>query len=142
LKAQVYGLPLPFMSIDGGELPVAFRKVATESRTDSVRRLSQQEMWAVIVERLHDDLKPLVGDADADEVVDIIRAGAVSRMSGGRGSGDRGQRIYEVVRRGIIDHLALIDPDGFPGTSSKPLPGMMAPEDAWRPSLQLGLQLT
>jgi hypothetical protein len=99
-------------------------------------------MWAAIVERLHDDLEPLVGNADADDVVDVIRAGAAARMSGGRGSGDRGQRVYEAVRRGIIDHLAVIDPDGLPATGSKHLPGIMAQDDAWRPFPRLGPQLT
>ena len=94
LQAQVYGIPLPCMSIDGGALPVAFERVATDSPTDTLRRLGQHEMWAAIVRHLHDQLHPLVGDADADEVVDIIRAGAVSRMSGAGGSADRGQRVY------------------------------------------------
>jgi hypothetical protein len=141
LQAQVYGIPLPCMSLDGGALPVAFRRVATESRTDTVPRLDQRDLWAAIVERLHDRLAPVVGDADAEEVVDLIRAGSASRMVGGRGPGDRGQRVYEAVREGIIDRLALIDRDGSPATSSTHLPGLLTHEEAWRPSPLLGAQL-
>lgn len=141
LRAQVYGLPLPFLSLDGGQLPVAFRTVATGGAAHHVRRLGQREMWAEIVERLRPRLRPLVGDADPEEVTDLIRAGAASRMNGAQGSGDRGQRLYEAVRTGIIDELALTDPDGSPASGSKHLPGHRHGPDAWQPYPRLGPQL-
>jgi len=140
LKAQLYALPLPFLSLDESR-PVAFDRVEAEGARGKYPRLSESEMWTAITDRLRDRIRPLAEDADSMEIVDLIRAGAILRMAGGSGSSDRSQQLYEEIRTGIIDDLRLLDPDGTVAHAAKDAPGLLSYEEAWLPSPLLGPQL-
>lgn len=131
LQAQVYGLPLPFLSLDGGRLPVAFRAVRTDSPRGALARLSQEELWEAIADNLADRVHSVARMVTAGEIVEIIRAGADAHASGERDSSSSGRALHETIRTGIIDSLATVDTDGMPATGSKSLPGVENRDLRW-----------
>jgi hypothetical protein len=98
-------------------------------------------MCTAITDRLQERIQPLVENANALEIVDLIRAGANSRISGGKGSSDLGQQLYEEIRTGITEDLALLDADGSVATAVKDAPDLLPHNEAWIPAPSLGPQL-
>lgn len=137
LMCQQYALPLPFLSFDR-KTPMGF--AAVPHRDTSVRRWSQREAWAALIDhpKINEFLQP--AERGIPELIALLRLGAPSRKGGGVGSKDRSQEVYDFVRRAIIEELHLQDDDG---SALLPTTGLnvLSPERAWSPAPTIGSQL-
>ena len=139
LKAQLYALPLPFLTFDN-KLPIAFETVQSEYPVRTVERMTQLEMWSGILHRLKPSLDSLLKDCDPLMAVDTIRAWAIERFGGKSGANEFGQHLYEAIRSGILDELTLTDSDGIAATGLRGCTPLLRGAEAWQSGPILGEQ--
>jgi len=121
VEAQLYVLPLPYLSLDGGKTPTPFANVT--SRHGRLNRWSQDEMWAAVADRLD------LGDP-AVVVATLHEAALQSRLGEGRVS-DRTLDLYDMIRERIAMKLAFRDTDGIVRSGVDGCPGLLSYDQAW-----------
>jgi hypothetical protein len=132
LLSQMYVLPLPYLSLDGGRSPVPFAAVMRRGGEPSLR-YEQRDMWRRLAREL------ALGDSDA--VVETLRVGALAREAGDPGVSDEAVTLYDHIRSEIMSRLPLVDSDGQSRTGSDDVPQLMDLDDAWAGHPKVGTTL-
>lgn len=122
IRAQLYVLSLPFMSLDGGRSPAPFATVKRSGRS-TLPRYEQRELWDRVSQQLD------LGDPSA--VVRTLQTDALSRRAGESGASETSRALYERVRAEIVERLRLVDADGVVRTGSDGVPELLSPRRAW-----------
>lgn len=126
LTAQLYVLALPFLSLDG-ELPVPLAESASACRPETLRPLRQEELWAAVWDRLGLGSRYELSWAEA--VVRLQRS--VRARRAGRPGDSEAELLYDEIRSGIAERLALRDADGRIRTAIDDMPKLLPPDEAW-----------
>jgi hypothetical protein len=121
LRAQLYVLPLPFISFDESS-PAPFAAVARRGG-DQTLRYNQIDLWSRIGDR--------IGLEDPLSVAWAMQRGAVGRAAGDPGTSASIQPLYERIRSSIIESMPLVDFDGTVRTGTDGIPGLLSLNEAW-----------
>ena len=132
LTAQMYVLPLPYLSFDE-QRPVTFDSVKTG--INGLENLNQIEMWTRIIASAT-QINFREHEKDPYQLVEMLRDVARKHMRYGQGSVDRAQQLYEALRQYIITELALHNPDGTVDVATRNMP-TLGNTEAWITSHRL-----
>lgn len=94
--------------------------------------MTQIGMFDAIVERLGITPPLKNGLSPGASAAHIIRESMLSRQVGHSGPSDTGQQLYDSMRQGIIDHLALRDADGKVRMGCEDTGAVLTSTQAWQ----------